>query len=87
MRNVTKPGDSAIISTVPSSDDSVILAAPEPSAAAMAHFRVLLQVATALSAIFDMDQILNRVMDLVFEQLRADRGFIALVDHEQARTA
>ena len=83
VRNITKPGDSAIISTVPSSDDSVILAAPEPSAAAMAHFRVLLQVATALSAIFDIDQILNRVMDLVFEQLRADRGFIALVDPDK----
>ncbi len=83
VRNISKPGDSAIISTVPSSDDSVILSAPEPSAAAMAHFRVLLQVATALSAIFDVDQILNRVMDLVFEQLRADRGFIALVDPEK----
>jgi two-component system, NtrC family, sensor kinase len=83
VRNISKPGDSAIISTVPSSDDSVILAAPEPSAAAMAHFRVLLQVATALSAIFDIDQILNRVMDLVFEQLRADRGFIALVDPDK----
>ncbi len=82
VKNVTKPGDSAIISTVPSSDDSVVLAAPEPSAAAMAHFRVLLQVSTALSALFDVDQILNRVMDLVFEQLRADRGFIALVDDE-----
>ncbi|HVS71782.1 MAG TPA: ATP-binding protein [Phycisphaerae bacterium] len=78
-RNVSQPGDSAIISTVPSSDDSVILAAPEPSAAAMAHFRVLLQVATALSAIFDVNEILNRVMDIVFEQLRADRGFIGLL--------
>jgi signal transduction histidine kinase len=84
VKGATKPGDSAIISTVPSSDDSVILAAPEPSAAAMAHFRVLLQVATALSAIFDVDQILNRVMDLVFEHLRADRGFIALIEDEQA---
>lgn len=84
VNGATKPGDSAIISTMSSSDDSVILAAPEPSAAAMAHFRVLLQVATALSAIFDVDQILNRVMDLVFEHLRADRGFIALMDDEKA---
>ena len=83
LKGATKPGDSAIISTT-SSDDSVVLAAPEPSAAAMAHFRVLLQVATALSAIFDVDQILNRVMDIVFEHLRADRGFIALVEDEAA---
>ena len=79
VKGETKPGDSAIISTMASSDDSVVLAAPEPSAAAMAHFRVLLQVSTALAAVFDVDQILNKVMDLVFEQLRADRGFIALL--------
>lgn len=85
MKGETKPGDSAIISTVASSDESVILAAPEPSAAAMAHFRVLLQVSTALSAIFDVDQILNKVMDIVFDQLKADRGFIALVGDDEGR--
>ena len=80
-----KAGDSAIISTVASNDDSVILAAPEPSAAAMAHFRVLLQVATALGSMFDLDQILNKVMDMVFEQLRADRAFIGLIDNESGQ--
>jgi len=79
-KNPNKSGDSAILTTIPSADDSVVLAAPEPSAAAMQHFRVLLQVATALSSIFDLDQVLNKVMDLVFEQLRADRGFIGLID-------
>lgn len=75
-----EPGDSAIISTIPSSDDSVVLAAPEPSQVAMAHFRVLLQISTAISSVFDQVQLLNKVMDLVFEQLRADRGFIGLID-------
>jgi two-component system, NtrC family, sensor kinase len=79
LKSATKPGDSAIVSTA-SSDDSVILAAPEPSAAAMAHFRVLLQVSTALSAMFDVDQILNKVMDIVFDQMKADRGFIAMFE-------
>ena len=82
VKGETKPGDSAIVSTVASSEDSVVLAAPEPSAAAMAHFRVLLQVSTALSAMFDIDQILNKVMDIVFDQLKADRGFIALIEDE-----
>ena len=82
VKGETKPGDSAIVSTVASSDDSVVLAAPEPSAAAMAHFRVLLQVSTALSAMFDVDQILNKVMDIVFDQLKADRGFIALIEDD-----
>ncbi len=82
VRQPTKPGDSAIISTVPSNDDSVVLAVPEPSAAAMEHFRVLLQTATTLGSIFDLDQILNKVMDIVFQQLKADRGFIALIEDE-----
>ncbi len=74
------PADSAILSTVPSNDDSVVLAAPEPSQVAMAHFRVLLQISTAIASVFDQVQLLNKVMDLVFEQLRADRGFIGLLD-------
>jgi signal transduction histidine kinase len=74
------PDDSAIISTAPSNDDSVILAAPEPSAAAMAHFRVLLKLTTAIANIFDREQLLSTVMDLVFKQLGADRGFIGLID-------
>ncbi len=79
------PTDSAIISTAPSSDDSVVLAAPEPSQVAMAHFRVLLQISTAIASVFDQEQLLNKVMDLVFEQLRADRGFIGLLDESEGR--
>ncbi len=79
------PGDSSIISTVPSSDDSVILAAPEPSQVAMAHFRVLLQISSAIASVFDQQQLLNKVMDLVFEQLRADRGFIGLLNPDSGQ--
>lgn len=82
---VARPGDSAIISTVPSSQDSVVLAAPEPSAAAMAHFSVLLQIANAITSIFDVDLLLNKVMDLIFEQIRADRGFIGLIDEDNRK--
>ena len=79
---VAKPGDSAIISTVPSAQDSVVLASPEPNAAAMAHFQALLQISNAITSIFDLDQLLNKVMDLIFGQIRADRGFIGLVDED-----
>ncbi len=73
-------GDSAIVSTVASNEDSVVLAAPEPSAAALVHFRVLLQISQAIGSVFDLDPLLNKVMDAVFEHVRADRGFIGLVD-------
>jgi two-component system NtrC family sensor kinase len=79
-RGANHSDESAIISTVPSNDDSVILAAPEPSQAAMKHFRTLLQITTAIASIFDRDELLNKVMDLVFDQVRADRGFIALLN-------
>ena len=51
---IAKPGDSAIISTA-SAADSVVLAAPEPSQAAMAHFQVLLQIANTISSSLDTD--------------------------------
>jgi two-component system, NtrC family, sensor kinase len=79
--HVAKAGDSAIISTA-SAADSVVLAAPEPSQAAMAHFQVLLQIANTISSSLDTDDLLNKVMDHIFEQIRADRGFLGFVDED-----
>lgn len=84
-RRVNNLGDSSIVSTVPSSEDSVVLAAPEPSAAALVHFRVLLQISQAIGSVFDLDPLLNKVMDAVFEHVRCDRGFIGLVDMDTHR--
>jgi signal transduction histidine kinase len=65
-------------STVEANDDSMVLAAPEPMQAAMDHLRVIYDL-TALTAVaFDRDELLRRVMDLVFEEFRPDRGFILL---------
>src|SRR5436189_240144 len=40
--------DSAIMATIPSSDDSMILAVPEPAAAAMSNLKILYQLGAAL---------------------------------------
>ena len=65
-------------STVEAHDDSMVLTAPEPMQAAMDHLRVIYDL-TALTAVaFDRDELLRRVMDLVFEEFRPDRGFILL---------
>ncbi|HXE53162.1 MAG TPA: FHA domain-containing protein, partial [Tepidisphaeraceae bacterium] len=84
-RNVSLEGaesgmDSAIMHTVPSSDDSLVLAVPEPAAAAMANLKILYQLAAAFGSSFDVDQVLEVVMDLVFEHVKADRGVILLLD-------
>ena len=72
--------DSAIMHTVQSSDDSLVLAVPEPAAAAMANLKILYQLAATFGSSFDVDQVLEIVMDLVFEHVKADRGIILLID-------
>jgi signal transduction histidine kinase len=76
--------DSAIMQTVPSNDDSMVLAVPEPAAAAMSNLRILYQLSAALGTSFDVDHVLDIVMDLVFEHVKADRGIIFLFDEKRA---
>lgn len=72
--------DSAIVHALPSSEDSMVLAVPEPAAAAVANLKILYQLGTALGSSFNVDQVLEVVMDLVFEHIKADRGIILLID-------
>jgi signal transduction histidine kinase/pSer/pThr/pTyr-binding forkhead associated (FHA) protein len=73
--------DSSIMHAV-SGDDSMVLAVPEPAAAAMANLKILYQLGAALGSNFNIDQVLEVVMDLVFETVKADRGFILLLDED-----
>ena len=72
--------DSAIMHAVPASDDSMVLAVPEPAAAAMTNLKLLYQLGAALGSSFNIEQVLEVVMDLVFEHVQADRGIILLMD-------
>lgn len=72
--------DSSIMHALPSNEDSMVLAVPEPAAAAMQNLRVLYQLSAALGTGFDAQQILEVVMDLVFEYVKADRGIVLLLD-------
>src|SRR5688500_7428990 len=72
--------DSAIMHTVPSNEDSLVLAVPEPAAAAMNNLRLLYQLSALLGSAFDQDKVLEVVMDLVFEHVKADRGIILCLD-------
>jgi adenylate cyclase len=45
-------------------------------------FEILAQVAKVLIEVEELDPVLNKVMDMVFDQLRVDRGFIVLFDEE-----
>jgi len=74
--------ESAIMATVPSMDDSVIIAGPETSNA-VGNLRLLYELSTAISSIFDSQQLLERVMDMIFDNFPADRGFILLRPDDQ----
>jgi signal transduction histidine kinase/pSer/pThr/pTyr-binding forkhead associated (FHA) protein len=74
--------DASIMHTVASNDDSMVLAVPEPAAAAMTNLKILYQLGAALGSSFDIDQVVEVVMDLVFEHVKADRGIIMLLDEK-----
>ena len=71
--------DASIMHTAPSNDDSMVLAVPEPAAAAVANLKILYQLSATLGSAFDEDQVLEIVMDLVFAHVKADRGIVLML--------
>lgn len=70
--------DSAILTSV-TSEDSIIIAGPELAEAARA-WKVMSELTAAIGAIIDPDALLERVMDVIIEELPIDRGFILLYE-------
>jgi signal transduction histidine kinase len=70
--------DSAIMHTVGANDDSLVLAVPDPSAAAVSNLQILYKLGAALSSAFDIRQAMTITMDLIFEHVKAERGLILL---------
>jgi two-component system NtrC family sensor kinase len=70
-------------------EDSIVLAAPEPTdgqnrwlARARSNLQVMYRTALAVSHTLDIDELLDRILQLVFEWVEADRGCIMLLDPE-----
>jgi two-component system NtrC family sensor kinase len=82
----TKRMDASIDRTLPSvpivaggNDDSIILAEPEPRAAAIDHLRIIYRLTTMLTTrVMDRQQLLQGVMDLIFAEFHPQRGCIML---------
>jgi two-component system, NtrC family, sensor kinase len=75
--------DSSIMHAIPSNDDSIVLAVPEPAAAAMSNLKILYQLGAALGTSFRLEHVVEVLMDLVFEHVKADRGIILLLDERR----
>lgn len=54
-------------------------------ARARSNLQVMYDMAMTISHTLDIDQLLNRLMDLVFQWVAADRGCIMLLDHDTKR--
>jgi signal transduction histidine kinase len=72
--------DAAIVARVPSNEDSVIIPTPEAGKAAIGNLRIIYDLIGEISSIFNVDLLLQRTLDKIFEVVRGDRGHIMLVD-------
>jgi two-component system, NtrC family, sensor kinase len=75
--------DASIMHTVASNDDSMVLAVPEPAAAAVSNLRILYQLSASFGSAFNEDQVLEVVMDLIFEHIKADKGIVFMLDGQR----
>ena len=71
--------------TVESSDDSMIMAVPDPGQAAEFQLKVIYELTSLIGSVTDEQALLERVMDVIFEYFNADRGFILLQEEEHER--
>jgi len=83
----TTTGASRIVSSLSQSEGSQLFQTSDPSesawlARARSNLQVMYRTALAVSHTLDIDQLLMRIMELIFEWVEADRGCIMLMDAE-----
>src|SRR5262249_26285606 len=81
---------SAIVKTIGEAEGSRILAKPDVSTGpwlknALANLSVMYEAIQAVSHILDVNQLLERIMDLIFRSIEADRGCIMLRNSETGK--
>jgi signal transduction histidine kinase len=73
---------SAIIKTISEGEGSRILAQPDKNSpwlrSALANLSVMYETSTAISHILDLDELLGRILELIFRTINADRGCVML---------
>ena len=72
--------DAAIVATVPSNEDSVIIPTPEAGAEAIGNLRILYDLIGEIGSIFQVDRLLDCMLEKTFSVLKADRGFVMLAE-------
>jgi GAF domain-containing protein len=49
------------------------------------RFALLYQVGQVINSTLDINEVLNRVMDMVLDVMKAERGYIVLIDKSYGR--
>ena len=86
--SATGPDDGSRIVRSMREEDSIVLASPPEDAQnrwlarARGNLQVMYRTALAVSHTLDIDELLGRILNLVFEWVEADRGCIMLLDAE-----
>lgn len=65
--------------------ESMVLAQPDPVKAALEHLRLIYDLTALTASAIERDELLNRVMDLIFTEFKPNRGFILLQDRPDSR--
>lgn len=73
--------DASIVSAVPSSDDSVVMLAPDADHAIKA-WNVMRELTAVLGSLRRPEELLPRVLEIIFEQVEADRGVVFIRDEQ-----
>ena len=73
--------DAAVVASVPSSEDSIVLAAPE-TAYAVKAWNMMRELSDVIGSLLPSEQLLARVLDIVFAEVDVDRGVIFVQDEE-----
>jgi two-component system, NtrC family, sensor kinase len=82
LQSGDKDQDAAILASATANDESVILASPETSEA-VHGWNVLYQLAETIGTIFSVNEFLERMTDIIFQNLPADRIFVLMRDAER----
>ena len=72
--------DAAIVARMPSNEDSIIIPTPEAGAQAIDTLRILYSLITEVSSVFNVDTLLQRTLDKIWEVITPERGYMLLID-------
>ncbi|MEE3370328.1 MAG: ATP-binding protein [Planctomycetota bacterium] len=82
---VSAAAESRILHTATPDDVSQLFDTEQPTnpwlSSARSNLQVIYRTALEVSHTLDIDQLLQRIMELIFEWVEADRGLVLLVDH------